>query len=122
MFSFLPARIAVRRRGLELGSPPPMRAAMVISRMTRVKTRPRLASVAAFLCLMVAHFECPDMMQSSCCARAIDPSLDDPTGKQRNLVKPQRPSALLASGLRARSHCAETYGVPPTLRNYRSLA
>src|SRR6202043_1284063 len=61
MFSFLPARMAVRKRGLELGSPPPMRAAMGISRITRVKTRPRLASVAAFLCLIVAHFECPDM-------------------------------------------------------------
>src|SRR6266851_3651288 len=61
MFSFLAARMAVRRRGLELASPPPMRAAMVISRITRVKTRPRFASVAAFLCLMVAHFECPDM-------------------------------------------------------------
>src|SRR5712671_7414773 len=61
IFSFLPARMAARRRGLEFGSPPPMRAAMVISRITRVKTRPRFASVAAFLCLMVAHFECPDM-------------------------------------------------------------
>src|SRR5216683_5657703 len=61
IFSFLPARMAARSRGLELGSPPPMRAAMVISRITRVNTRPRLASVAAFLCLMVAHFECPDM-------------------------------------------------------------
>src|SRR5712671_4880646 len=61
MFSFLPARMAARRRGLEFGSPPPMRAAMVISRITRVKTRPRLASVAAFLCLIVAHFGCPDM-------------------------------------------------------------
>src|SRR5580704_11157333 len=61
MFSFLPARIAVRRRGLELGSPPPMRAAMVISRITLVNARPRLASVAAFLCLMVAHLECPDI-------------------------------------------------------------
>src|SRR5579871_504746 len=61
IFSFLPARMAVRRRGLEFGSPPPMRAAMVISRISRVKTRPRLASVAAFLCLIVAHFECPDM-------------------------------------------------------------
>jgi hypothetical protein len=29
--------------------------------MIRVKTRPRFASVAAFLCLIVAHFECPDM-------------------------------------------------------------
>src|SRR6202030_2386458 len=61
IFSFLPARMAARSRGFELGSPPPMRAAMVISRMTRVNTRPRLASVAAFLCLIVAHFECPDM-------------------------------------------------------------
>src|SRR5712691_8327400 len=61
MFSFFAARIAVRKRGLELGSPPPMRAAMVISRMILVKARPRFASVAAFLCLIVAHFECPDM-------------------------------------------------------------
>jgi hypothetical protein len=29
--------------------------------MIRVNARPRLASVAAFLCLIVAHFECPDM-------------------------------------------------------------
>src|SRR5215469_9146247 len=61
IFSFFAAAIAVRRRGLELGSAPPMRAAMVSSRIRRVKTRPRLASVAAFLCLIVAHFECPDM-------------------------------------------------------------
>src|SRR5215475_7865104 len=61
MFSPFAARIAVRRRGFELASPPPMRAAMVSSRIRRVNTRPRLASVAAFLCLMVAHFECPDM-------------------------------------------------------------
>jgi len=26
-----------------------------------VNTRPRFASVAPFLCLIVAHFECPDM-------------------------------------------------------------
>src|ERR1700739_665021 len=61
MFSFFAARIAVRRRGFEFTSPPPIRAAMVISRINLVKTRPRLASVAAFLCLIVAHFECPDM-------------------------------------------------------------
>src|SRR5882762_2445915 len=61
MFSFLAARMAVRRRGFESGSPPPTRAAMVISRITFVKMRPRLASVAAFLCLIVAHLECPDM-------------------------------------------------------------
>src|SRR6266481_9556033 len=61
MFSPLAARIAVRKRGLEFGSPPPMRAAIEISRIILVKTRPRFASVAAFLCLIVAHFECPDM-------------------------------------------------------------
>src|ERR1700736_5681142 len=61
MFAPLAARMAVRNLGLELGSPPQMRAAMLISRMIRVKTRPRFASVAPFLCLIVAHFECPDM-------------------------------------------------------------
>src|SRR5260370_41508828 len=34
---------------------------MLICRMIRVNTRPRFASVAPFLCLTVAHFECPDM-------------------------------------------------------------
>src|SRR5690242_4361024 len=61
MFSFLACAIAVRSLGLESGSPPPTRAAMVISRISLVNTRPRLASVAAFLCLIVAHLECPDM-------------------------------------------------------------
>src|SRR5215467_14257632 len=81
IFSFLAARTAVRRRGLEFGSPPPMRAAMVSSRMRRVKTRPRFASVAAFLCLMVAHFECPDMTVPSyseilCARKTRDLSLE----------------------------------------------
>src|ERR1700723_2800843 len=77
MFSFLPAKMAERSRGLESGSPPPTRAAMVISRITLVKARPRLASVAAFLCLMVAHLECPDMRlplvrpQEICLAAAL---------------------------------------------------
>src|SRR5215472_34133 len=61
MFSFFAAAIAVRKRGFEFASPPPMRAAIEISRMILVNTRPRFASVAAFLCLIVAHFECPDM-------------------------------------------------------------
>src|SRR5690348_16884026 len=54
------ATIAVRRRGLPSGSPP-LRAAIVISLIRRVNSFPRLASRAAFLCLMVAHLECPDM-------------------------------------------------------------
>ncbi len=60
MLTDFAARIAVRRRGFASGSPPP-RAAIVISLMMRVKLFPRLASNAAFLCLMVAHLEWPDM-------------------------------------------------------------
>src|ERR1700722_8991418 len=61
MFSALAAAMAPRRRGLPSGSPPPVLAAMVISLMRRVKILPRLASVAPFLCLIVAHLEWPDM-------------------------------------------------------------
>src|ERR1700757_2618046 len=61
MFSLLAARMAVRRRGLLSGSPPPCLAAMVISLIRRVKILPRFASSAPFLCLIVAHFEWPDM-------------------------------------------------------------
>src|ERR1700729_1677502 len=65
MFSALAAAIAPRNRGLPSGSPPPPLAAMVISLIRRVKILPRLASSAPFLCLIVAHFEWPDMLQTS---------------------------------------------------------
>src|SRR5262245_64524831 len=55
------ASTAVRRRGLAFASPPPRRAATVISLMSLVKTFPRLASLAAFLCLIVLHLEWPDI-------------------------------------------------------------
>src|SRR5262245_49502666 len=55
------ASIAVRRRGLAFASPPPRRAATVISLMSLVKAFPRLASLAAFLCLIVLHLEWPDI-------------------------------------------------------------
>src|SRR5260370_576367 len=64
MFSALAAAMAVRKRGLPSGSPPPLLAAMVISLITRVKILPRLASSAPFLCLIVAHFEWPDMVMT----------------------------------------------------------
>src|ERR1051325_10930585 len=60
MFSDLAARMAVRRRGLVSGSPPFL-AAIWISLIRRVKILPRLASRAPFLCLIVAHFEWPDI-------------------------------------------------------------
>src|SRR5579863_4537654 len=65
IFSLFAERMAVRRRGLVMGSAPPVRAAMVNSRIILVKILPRLASVAAFLCLIVAHLECPDMRKPS---------------------------------------------------------
>src|SRR5258708_22631112 len=65
MFSALPAARGPRRRGLPSTSPPPAFAAMVISLIRRVKILPRLASSAPFLCLIVAHFEWPDMVRTS---------------------------------------------------------
>src|SRR5687768_14341808 len=61
MLTLFALSTAVRRRGLEATSPPPMRAAIDISRMILVKILPRLASRAPFLCLIDAHLECPDM-------------------------------------------------------------
>jgi hypothetical protein len=53
--------MASLKRGFPTGSPPPTLAAVVISLIILVKTLPRAASVFAFLCLMVAHLECPDI-------------------------------------------------------------
>src|ERR1041384_8041287 len=55
------ADTAVRKRGLASISPPPILAATVISLISLVKILPRLASFAAFLCLIVLHLEWPDM-------------------------------------------------------------
>src|SRR6476469_7268376 len=67
---------ASRRRGLLAMSPPPRRAATVISLIRRVQILPRFASVAAFLCLMLAHLLCPAMRGLSdvecCIGRAGD--------------------------------------------------
>ena len=57
------ASIAVRRRGLPPGSPPPLRAATVISRMTLVQEDARFASVMAFLRLICFHLLWPAMAE-----------------------------------------------------------
>src|SRR5919107_2560747 len=59
MLTALAASIAVRRRGLPPGSPPPLRAATVISRITLVQEEARLASVIAFLRLICFHLLWP---------------------------------------------------------------
>ena len=49
--------IASASVGFPSGSPPPSRAATVIARVSFVKSWPRLASTAFFLCLIDAHLE-----------------------------------------------------------------
>src|ERR1700689_2993822 len=56
----LALRIARSSAGLPTGSPPPSRAATVIARVSFEKAAPRRESTIAFLCLMLAHLECPD--------------------------------------------------------------
>src|SRR5205823_9717718 len=44
------------------GSGPPSRAATMIARESFEKSLPRLTSAAPFLCLIVDHLLCPDML------------------------------------------------------------
>ena len=60
-----------------VGSPPPFLAAMMMARLSLLQSLPRLASMAPFLCLIVAQCECPDMAASPkrfCEASLIDAS------------------------------------------------
>src|SRR5256885_16658763 len=69
MLASLADSIAALRRMLILGSPPPLRAATVISRRIFEKSFPLCTSVLPFFRLICDHRECPDM--------AISPSLVD---------------------------------------------
>src|SRR3954470_15768073 len=51
----------VRRVAFDSGSPPPSRAATSTWRMSLANSFPRALSCAPFLCLIVAHFEWPDI-------------------------------------------------------------
>src|SRR3954471_22630863 len=53
--------------GLPAGSPPPVRAATSMFLISLANNLPRRASTTAFLCLVVAHFEWPDMLRNSLC-------------------------------------------------------
>src|SRR3954454_12873116 len=57
-FAFWMASYSV---GLPPGSPPPIRAATSMFLISLAKSLPRRASMTAFLCLVVAHLEWPDM-------------------------------------------------------------
>src|SRR4051794_4405739 len=59
MLAALALSTASSSRGLALRSPPPWRAATMISRMTRVHTLPRFSSWRPLRCWMFAHLLCP---------------------------------------------------------------
>src|SRR5688572_27929719 len=87
MLSFFAASTAVRSRGFALMSPPPRRAATVISLMSLVKILPRLESFAAFLCLIVLHFEWPDMANASGSERPVRLPQGGTGGQPRYLAR-----------------------------------
>src|SRR5262245_7253395 len=61
MLAALADSMAAFRRTFPLGSPPPLRAATVISRRILEKSLPRWTSVLPFFRLICDHRECPDM-------------------------------------------------------------
>src|SRR2546421_526918 len=71
--------MASYRVGLPSGSPPPVRAATSMFLISFAKSLPRLASRAAFLCLVVAHLEWPLISPPSfyACAASALPCADD---------------------------------------------
>src|SRR6188768_3900657 len=73
MLTDFASAMIVRRRGLVSASPPALRAATVSSLMMRVKSLPRLASAAPFLCLIVCHLEWPDMAETPEKSKENDP-------------------------------------------------
>lgn len=60
-FAFWMASYSV---GLPSGSAPPVRAATSMFLISFAKSLPRLASITAFLCFVVAHLEWPDICLS----------------------------------------------------------
>src|ERR1700693_3205830 len=61
MLASLADSVAALRRMLALASPPPLRAATVISRRILENSFPRWTSVLPFFRLICDHRECPDM-------------------------------------------------------------
>src|SRR5699024_9972166 len=59
---FLAFWIASYSVGLAVGSLPPVRAETSMFLISLANILPRFASIAAFLCLVVAHFEWPDIL------------------------------------------------------------
>ena len=126
MFCALASAMIVRRRGFMSGSPPPARAATVNSLMMRVKTLPRLASAAPFLCLIVCHFEWPDMLEtpakSTRSRRKILSHGDGPSGQSPGQDDPDVGALVpgLARGSRREPPRSQTLRSSQSLRHLRN--
>src|SRR6478609_2904371 len=79
---FLAFWTASKRVGLPDRSPPPVRAATSMFLISLANSLPRLASIPAFLCLVVAHLEWPLMPRPSRPRRPRRPAL--PGGPARS--------------------------------------
>src|SRR5262245_3327502 len=71
--------MASKRVGLPEMSAPPARAATSMFLISFAKSLPRLASITAFLCFVVAHLEWPDISLSPSRHRLLHEHCD-PTG------------------------------------------
>src|SRR3954464_16078408 len=79
--------MASNRVGLPSGSAPPVRAATSMFLISFAKSLPRLASITAFLCFVVAHLEWPDI----CPSPSRNPSLQRTAAILQRLRWPVRP-------------------------------
>jgi hypothetical protein len=62
IFTLFAFSIAILNLALASGLPPPVLAAIVNSLASLVNTLPLTASSLDFLCLIFAHFECPEII------------------------------------------------------------
>src|ERR1041384_3726514 len=80
--------IALRSRALPAGSPPPVLAAIVISRANLLKSVARFVSIAPLVCLTLDHLLCPAMLWEffeSC--RTDLGSFCEPESLERNVIE-----------------------------------
>ena len=76
--------MASKSVGLPSRSAPPVRAATSMFLISFAKSLPRLASITAFLCFVVAHLEWPDI----CLSPSRNPSLYEPQRSYRDSGQP----------------------------------
>src|SRR5262245_14430913 len=103
MLASLADSMAALRRMLTLGSPPPLRAATVISRRIFEKSLHRCTSVLPFLRLICDQRECPDIVLPSFPRAVVDDGRLQALDPLQPLLAPNQrrlPEPLLGRGLR----------------------